>query len=132
MNYKLQLKCLLTFAILLSVQTSAWASGASNTQAAENNVVLQWNRVLQQTISTPGQHPATIFPVRSFAMMHAAMFDAVNSIEGSYTPYLIDVPARRVQPTKPKSPSSGQTSIRRQPFGTFVTTSPARSQFSAD
>jgi hypothetical protein len=47
---------------------------------------------LQQTIGTAGQHPATIFPVRSFAMMHAAMFDAVNSIDGTYTPYLIDVP----------------------------------------
>jgi hypothetical protein len=26
-------------------------------------------------------------PVRSYAMMHAAMFDAVNSIDGTYTPY---------------------------------------------
>ena len=31
-------------------------------------------------------------PVRSYAIMHAAMFDAVNSIEGSHTPYLTDVP----------------------------------------
>jgi hypothetical protein len=96
MNYKQHLKCLLTFAILLCAQTSSWATGngTTNRQATGNdeNVVLQWNRVLQQTISTPGVHPATIFPVRSFAMMHAAMFDAVNSIDGSYTPYLTDVP----------------------------------------
>jgi hypothetical protein len=59
------------------------------------NVVLQWNRVLQETIRTPGVHPATIFPVRSFAMMHAAMFDAVNSIDRTYTPYLTDVPGTR-------------------------------------
>ena len=59
--------------------------------AAGENVILQWNRVLQETIRTPGQHPGTIFPVRSFAMMHGAMFDAVNSIDRSYTPYLIDV-----------------------------------------
>ncbi len=56
------------------------------------NVILQWNRVLQDTIRTPGQQPATIFPVRSFAMMHGAMFDAVNSIDRTHTPYLIDVP----------------------------------------
>jgi hypothetical protein len=31
-------------------------------------------------------------PVRSYAIMHAAMFDAVNSIDGSYTSYLTDVP----------------------------------------
>jgi hypothetical protein len=48
--------------------------------------------VLQETIKSPGQHPSTIFPVRSFAMMHAAMFDAVNSIDGTYTPYLTDAP----------------------------------------
>ena len=30
--------------------------------------------------------------VRSYAIMHAAMFDAVNSIDGSHTPYLTDVP----------------------------------------
>ncbi|MDQ3064554.1 MAG: vanadium-dependent haloperoxidase [Acidobacteriota bacterium] len=28
-------------------------------------------------------------------MMHAAMFDAVNSIDGTYTPYLIEVPRSR-------------------------------------
>jgi hypothetical protein len=76
---------------------NAWASDNSTAkiQATDNNVVLQWNRVLQETIRTPGQHPATIFPVRSFAMMHAAMFDAVNSIDGTYTPYLIEVSANR-------------------------------------
>jgi hypothetical protein len=45
-----------------------------------------------ETILTPGQHPATIMPVRSYAIMHAAMFDAVNSVEGSHTPYLTEVP----------------------------------------
>ncbi len=45
-----------------------------------------------ETVSTPGQQPPTIMPVRNYAMMHAAMFDAVNSIDGTYTPYLTDVP----------------------------------------
>jgi hypothetical protein len=45
-----------------------------------------------ETVLTPGQHPATIMPVRSYAIMHAAMFDAVNSIDETYTPYLTDVP----------------------------------------
>lgn len=74
------------------------AHGTARTKVdgpAGENVVLQWNRVLQETIRTPGQQPATIFPVRSFAMMRGAMFDAVNSIDRSHTPYLIDVPGRR-------------------------------------
>lgn len=96
MGYKSLTNCLLTIAIIVS------ASVTNRTQDLEStgsnlpgeNVVLRWNRVLQETLRTPGQQPPTIFPVRSFAMMHAAMFDAVNSIEGTYTPYLINVRSR--------------------------------------
>src|SRR6476619_4103606 len=45
-----------------------------------------------ETVTTSGQQPATIMPVRSYAIMHVAMFDAVNSIDGTHTPYLTDVP----------------------------------------
>jgi hypothetical protein len=51
--------------------------------------------VLKETISTPGQHPATIMPVRSYAMMHGAIFDAVNSIDGSYSAYMTEVPGTK-------------------------------------
>src|SRR5215208_6297606 len=77
-----------TLAILFCTQIHAWALNSNS----QEDVILQWNRVLMETIRTPGQHPATIMPVRSYAMMHAAMFDAVNSIDGSHTPYLTDVP----------------------------------------
>ncbi len=97
MKYKQIAKGLLTVAILLSVQIHAWGQidNTANLLVPSENVILQWNRVLQETIRTPGQHPSTIFPVRSFAMMHAAMFDAANSIDGSYTPYLTDVPGTK-------------------------------------
>jgi hypothetical protein len=94
MNYKQLLNCLLIMAILLCA--NGWAQKIDERESTPGeNVVLQWNRVLQETIRTPGQQPATIFPVRSFAMMHAAMFDAVNSIDGEYTPYLTSVPGTR-------------------------------------
>jgi len=92
MNYKQLLNCLLTMTILLGANVWAQDTDSTNLYAPGENVILQWNRVLRETISTPGQQPATIFPVRSYAMMHAAMFDAVNSIDGSYMPYLTDVP----------------------------------------
>ena len=95
MKNKQILNWLLTISMLLCALLVGRAQEIDQTQPnfSGENVVLQWNRVLQETIRTPGQHPAaTIFPVRSFAMMHAAMFDAVNSIDGSYTPYLTDVP----------------------------------------
>jgi hypothetical protein len=71
-----------------------------NAVAVSEDVILQWNRVLGQTLQVPNVHPPNINPVRSFAMMHLAMFDAVNSIDGSYTPYLIDVPGSRFASTK--------------------------------
>ena len=91
MTQKLLLKSILTSAILVCTQTTAWALN-SNLPFVQEDVILQWNRVLMETVRTPGQQPATIMPVRSYAIMHAAMFDAVNSIDGSYIAYLTDVP----------------------------------------
>ena len=91
MSHKQLLKCFLTVMILICVQISGWARN-NNLSSMQEDVILQWNRVLMETVLTPGQHPATIMQVRSYAMMHAAMFDAVNSIVGSHTPYLTDVP----------------------------------------
>ncbi len=91
MTQKLLLKSILTSAILVCTQTTAWALN-NNLPFVPEDVILQWNRVLMETVRTPGQQPTTIMPVRSYAIMHAAMFDAVNSIDGSYTPYLTDVP----------------------------------------
>ena len=94
MTYKQIVKGLLTVAVLLCAQIHVWArdNGTAKLLVSQEDVILQWNRVLMETVSTPGQHPPTIMPVRSYAMMHAAMFDAVNSIDGTYTPYLTDVP----------------------------------------
>lgn len=91
MNHKMLLNGLLILAILVCAQLSAWAFN-TNLPLTQEDVILQWNRVLMETVRTPGQHPATIMPVRSYAIMHAAMFDAVNSIDGAHTPYLTDVP----------------------------------------
>jgi PAP2 superfamily len=52
------------------------------------NPVVQWNRVLLSIVRTPGAQPATVHPTRSFAILHAAIYDAVNSIDRTYTPYL--------------------------------------------
>ena len=53
------------------------------------NQVLQWNKTLLVIVRTPGTQPATIHATRSFAIMHAAIYDAVNAIDGSHAPYLV-------------------------------------------
>ncbi len=94
MNCQQLVRCLLATAILLGANVYARArhGGAAVPPPQQEEVVLRWNRVLMETVRTPGQQPPTVMPVRSYAMMHGAMFDAANSIDGTYTPYLTDVP----------------------------------------
>jgi hypothetical protein len=40
-------------------------------------------------LRTAGAQPPTIHSTRSFAILHASIFDAVNNIEGTYSPYLV-------------------------------------------
>src|ERR1700758_2693018 len=51
--------------------------------------VVQWNKTLLSIVRTPGAQPATIHPTRSFAIMHAAIYDAVNAIDRTHRPYLV-------------------------------------------
>jgi hypothetical protein len=51
--------------------------------------VVQWNRTLLTIVRTPDAQPATIHPTRSFAIMHAAIYDAGNSLDRRHRPYTI-------------------------------------------
>jgi hypothetical protein len=51
--------------------------------ADESDVVIEWNQLLQQHIPAS----ASLATPRYYAMMHIAVFDAVNSIERHYSPY---------------------------------------------
>src|SRR5580693_6166481 len=76
--------------LLLTMVTLLCASLEAQTQPVDQ--VVQWNKTLLTIVRTPGAQPATIHPTRSFAIMHAAIYDAVNSIDGKHTPYFIQVP----------------------------------------
>ena len=84
--------------ILLAGTTAAVLAAASLAPAmaqATNPVsqVVQWNRTLLVIVRTPGAQPATVHPTRSFAIMHAAIYDAVNAIDGTHKPYLVRLSA---------------------------------------
>ena len=66
MKSKLLLNCLLTTSIVLFVFaiTQAQNTTQPKSNSSGEDVILQWHRVLQETIRTPGQQPPTIFPVR--------------------------------------------------------------------
>src|ERR1700679_3738685 len=73
-------------------------NGAFNNKANQNtsgaagpllDPVVEWNRVLLGIVRTPGAQSPTIHPTRSFAILHAAIYDAVNNIDRTHRPYLV-------------------------------------------
>src|SRR5260370_12426355 len=63
--------------------------GANDSSTQPVNPVVQWNRTLLLIVRTPGAQPSTVHPTRSFAIMHAAIYDAVNAIDRTHRPYLV-------------------------------------------
>jgi hypothetical protein len=62
---------------------------ATTATAASVDPVVQWNAALLRIVRTPGAQPPTVHPTRSFAIMHAAIYDAVNAIDRTHAPYLV-------------------------------------------
>jgi len=87
------MKTLLLAATAVAVLTGANPAPAMADAAKPVSQVVQWNRTLLVIVRTPGAQPATIHPTRSFAIMHAAIYDAVNAIDGTHKPYLIRLSA---------------------------------------
>jgi hypothetical protein len=69
--------------------------------ASPVNPVIEWNRTLLVIVRTSGAQPSTIHSTRSFAMLHAAIFDAVNNIDRDLEPYAVRHPhvSRRASAT---------------------------------
>jgi len=80
--------------ITLAVSCAILASrvgGGDSLAASWVDPVVQWNRILLSIVRTPGAQPATIHPTRSFAIMHAAIYDAVNAIDRTHAVYMVRV-----------------------------------------
>jgi membrane-associated phospholipid phosphatase len=93
-------KILLTLSLVCASLTghAAGPSGGFNNKANQStsgaadpllDPVVEWNRALLVIVRTPGAQSATIHPTRSFAILHAAIYDAVNNIDRTRRPYLV-------------------------------------------
>ena len=81
-------------ALLIGAGTLTAPAGAGNIWPPRNydpGVVVEWNTLLEQSV------PANVGAMmpRYYAIMHIAMFDAMNSIEGGHTAIHSRVPASR-------------------------------------
>src|ERR1700746_1331329 len=92
-------KTLITLVLLcasLSAQVGRSASATTDddgnpvaSSAQSVNSVIEWNRTLLVIVRTPGAEPPTIHSTRNFAILHVAMYDAINNIDGRFSPYLV-------------------------------------------
>src|SRR6478735_5018769 len=84
------------FALIYSfLQVTPLANAATDKQqnpAQPVNAVIEWNRTLLTIVRTPGAQPASIHSTRNFAILHAAVYDAVNNIHPKFSPYLVRLP----------------------------------------
>jgi len=80
--------------------TPAGSVVAAPNAAVPADPVIAWNQTLVGILGTPGTQPATIHATRSLAILHAAIYDAVDSIEHTSAPYAISIKApRKADPT---------------------------------
>jgi hypothetical protein len=89
-------RILAAFALIWAfLQVAPLATAATDEQqnsAQPVNAVIEWNRTLLAIVRTPGAQPATIHSTRNFAILHAAIYDAVNNIDPKFRPYLVRLP----------------------------------------
>src|SRR5436309_805613 len=81
--------CVISSALANGTSSNAAANGSSGSGA----IVIAWNKELLHIVQTPGAQSATIHPTRSFAILHAAIYDAVVSITRDAPAYLFSVNA---------------------------------------
>src|SRR5262245_51710965 len=88
----IMLKLSMAASALLAVALAAPSNATGGFRDREDPaVVREWNVLAEGVIPTSA---GPTLP-RTYAMMHIAMFDAVNSIEGGYTAYRVNLPATR-------------------------------------
>src|SRR4029077_14639244 len=90
---------------LLSVTSTTIAYAESSAAVAERGdgasergsgaIGVTWNQALLNIVKTPGAEPDRVHPSRSFAIVHAAIYDAVVAITRNAPPYLVAVNAPR-------------------------------------
>ena len=78
-----------------AAHASTEPTSASAVQVAgardSGQLVADWNRQLLAIEQTPGAQPAAVHPTRSFAILQAAIYDAVVSTTHHGAPYAFEV-----------------------------------------
>jgi len=88
------ISCLVMLAALAAIPSANGKNGRESGAAGEplqqgaGNPILLWNTVALKVLPVD---PGLVLDSRAFAIMHAAIHDAVNGVERRYQPYTIDL-----------------------------------------
>ncbi len=107
-----------SLALMCATALTYSASSYADSAVGPANEVIQWNKTLLTIVRTPGAQPATVHPTRSFAIMHAAIYDTVNAIDATHKPYLVRI--GRVSPH-----ASQEAAVAAAAHETLITLYPA-------
>ena len=77
--------------IVAALAALAVAPAALAGPTSQADPVITWNQFLLNIEATPGDQPPTVHQTYDLAVMHAAIYDAIVSIDRSGRPYLTDV-----------------------------------------
>src|SRR5882724_4988817 len=92
------------------------------------NPVIEWNRTLLVILRTAGAQPSTIHSTRRFAILHASIFDAVNNISGTYSPYMVRLSSVSRQASQPAAADQAAHDVLVALYSAFQTTLDAQLQ----
>jgi hypothetical protein len=67
------------------------AAASATPQAETGNIVVEWNTYTEQALIAAGRGAGIASP--NYAIVHSAVYDAVNAISGTHEPYLAAPPA---------------------------------------
>jgi hypothetical protein len=85
---------------------------------AKGDVVSDWNAIAVQATLTAGSTRPGPSGVLDIAMVHAAIYDAVQAIEGEYEPYYVDIPGASGSPIAAAAKAARDVLVNRFPTQT--------------
>ena len=71
--------------------SNAAASKEAALRAPSFDSVVDWNEIAEQSVVVVAKHPPPVAAL-DFAILHAAIYDAVEAIDGKYRPYHVMIP----------------------------------------
>lgn len=74
--------------VLAAIAFVAISAVPVTSEAQSLDTVTRWNRIMLDAVVVPGANPPTVFVHRPMAIVSVAMFDAANSFDRTYRPYL--------------------------------------------